>query len=131
MGKILEHMRWPIIDETSMLNAGFLIQIDWHLRRTRSRLASTKKDAAGQERSFGGVNVILLGDVWQLDPPTGTPLAAAPAEYIRGARRFVPAATTEHGQSLVWGYGEHVGAVQGLTELTECIRCKDPWLREF
>jgi hypothetical protein len=72
---------------------------------------------------------MLMEDFWQLDPPIGPPLSAIPTEYISRARQFTPSATTQHGQSLVWGAREHCGAVQGLTELTECVRCTDPWLR--
>ena len=47
---------------------------------------------------------------------------------MKRSRRFEANASTAHGQSIFWGRGE--GAVQGLTELTECMRCDDAWLRE-
>ncbi len=114
--KRLAQLRWLIIDEISMINASFLAQIDLHLRSTRSNSWRTKKHNLNATRSFGGINVIVCGDFWQLDRPTGTSLASIPTEYLQKARKFVPSATTVHGQSLLWGFREHAGAVQGMTD---------------
>ncbi len=82
------------------------------------------------DRPFGGLNVIFCGDIWQLDPPSGTAIASIPADVVRGARQFAPAPDVKHGQELFWGKGVgHEGCVQGVTELTECMRCEDVWLR--
>ena len=58
-------------------------------------------------------------------------MASFPTEYIKGARKYIPAATTQHGQCLFWGKTENNGnCIQGVTELTECVRCQDKWLRD-
>ena len=115
----LRHLRWLIIDEISMVSAAFLASIDMQLRSIMTNVHKTKKDGDNRSRPFGGLNVILVGDFCQLDPPSGVPLAGIPAEYVQSSRRFLPAATTAHGQSLLWGCGTYEEAVQGMTELTE------------
>ena len=79
-------------------------------------------------RPFGGLNVILVGDMWQLEPPRGTFLGAIPAEMLRrrGQKTKLPHAA--YGQRLVWG-GPTEG-VQGVTELVRCERTQDAWLKE-
>ena len=77
---------------------------------------------------FGGLNVVFSGDVWQLPPPDGGFLGDIPVEFIRNARKYSPAPSIAHGQSLAWSNDEEAG-VQGVTELTECERTKDEWLR--
>ena len=51
-----------------------------------------------------------------------------PTDSIAGARKYAAGAGIAHGQSLMWG-GESFG-LQGVTVLTDCERCDDPWLRE-
>ena len=80
------------------------------------------------DRAFGGLNVIMAGDFWQLDPPDSGFLAGTPAEFIKKARKFTPAVTVAHAQAIFWDSGP--SCVQGMTELTEVVRCKHAWLRE-
>ena len=80
------------------------------------------------DRPFGGLNVLCVGDFWQLDPPDGGFLADIPTQYLQRARRYQPAPTISHGQSLFWG-GPLTG-IQGVTELHECERTQDQWLQE-
>ena len=65
--------RWLVIDEISMCNAALVAEIDMRLRNLVSAVRGTKKDKRGQIRSFGGINVIFIGDLWQLDLPSRTP----------------------------------------------------------
>ena len=50
-------------------------------------------------------------------PPDGGFLGNIPVEFIRAARRHLPAATVAHGQSFLWAGAEH--GAQGVTELEE------------
>ena len=76
------------------------------------------------QRPFGGLNVVC----WQLPPPDVGLLGDIPVECIRNARKYSPAPSIAHGQNLLWSNDEETG-VQGVTELTECERTKDEWLR--
>ena len=120
--------RWLIIDEISMVSAKLLAEIDMKLRDVIRSIGTLKNQADGIDRAFGGVNLLLAGDFWQLDPPSGGCLASIPVEFMKKARKYDAAATVAHGQSVFWHQGP--GCVQGVTELDECIRCKDEWLRE-
>ena len=119
--------RWLIIDEVSMVSAKLLAEMDVKLRRVVRDIGTGKKDARGRDRPFGGLNVLCCGDFWQLEPPDGGFVAEIPTEYIQEARKFVPLPTIAHGQSLMWS-GNSTG-MQGVTELFECERCDDVWLR--
>ncbi|CAE7502899.1 pfh1 [Symbiodinium pilosum] len=93
------------------------------------RDACTRKCYSGSyvQRPFGGLNVLLSGDLWQLEPPSGTFLGALPTALLEeGHVRRGP--TTAYGQLLVWGGPEH--GVQGMTELLTCERTTDAWLQE-
>ena len=74
------------------------------------------------------MNVICSGDFWQLDPPDGGFLGSIPTEFIQNARLHRATPTVAHGQSLFWS-GADTG-IAGITELHECERCADVWLRE-
>ena len=71
---------------------------------------------------------MLSGDLWQLEPPSGTFLGALPTAMLEeGSIRRGP--TAAYGQLLIWGGPVH--GIQGVTELTICERTKDEWLREM
>ena len=77
---------------------------------------------------FGGLNVVCSGDFWQLAPPEGGFMGDIPFEFIQRSRQYRPSPSIAHGQALFWGGFE--GGIQGVTELEECERCDDEWLRE-
>ena len=119
--------RWLIIDEISMVSAKLLAEVDVKLRKVVRDICVGKTTSRGRDRPFGGLNVVICGDFWQLDPPDGGFLANVPVEYIQRARKYQPAPTVSHGQALLWS-GPAFG-FQGVTELVECERCDDPWLQ--
>jgi hypothetical protein len=49
-------------------------------------------------------------------------------QYMQRAKKFDPKPDVAHGQAILWRKGE--GSVQGITELTDCVRAEDPWLLE-
>jgi hypothetical protein len=120
--------RWLIVDEISMVSAKLLADMDVKLRRVIREIGTQKLANTGLARPFGGLNVICAGDFWQLDPPEGGFLGDIPTEYIQTARKYSPLPTVAHGQALMWS-GPQTG-IQGVTELIDCERCDDEWLRE-
>ena len=71
----------------------------------------------------------MSGDFWQLPPTDGGFLGEIPYEYIENSRRYAPAPSISHGQSLVWSDCKSGTGLQGVTELTVCERTKDVWLK--
>ena len=118
--------RWLFIDEISMVGAKLLAEVEMKLRSIMSDVGTMKRGKHGFIHAFGGINIVFSGDFWQLDPPKGSFLADIPTEFLRRARVFDPKPDVAHGQAIFWGSGK--GAVQGVTELTECVRTEDPWL---
>lgn len=118
--------RWLILDEFSMVSAELLAQLEQRCREIMRDLSLAKFAADGSVEPFGGLNVILSGDLYQLPPPKGTFLGDVPWDL--SGKKTAKQATALHGQTLLWG-GPAVG-VQGLTELHRCMRTGDTWLTE-
>ena len=109
-----------------MVSSQLLAEIDMRLRSIVRNLGTGRLTESGDVRPFGGINVLFVGDFWQLDPPRGGCLAEIPVNFIRRARQYDPKPDAAHGEQIFWGSGEH--AVQGVTELVECVRTEDAWL---
>jgi energy-coupling factor transporter ATP-binding protein EcfA2 len=69
MKRQFQHVRFVIIDEVSMLPYEYLYQINLRLQELK-----------GCQELFGGVNVLLFGDLMQLPPVIGTPIYLQPEE---------------------------------------------------
>nr|MCS5703195.1 hypothetical protein [Acidobacteriota bacterium] len=74
----------------------------------------------GAERHFGGINLLMFGDWWQIKPVAGTALFSNPA-YAGGV--------TGLGMDIFWG--PEPNCVHRLWELTEIKRTDDPWFIEI
>ena len=127
--KSVLQLRWLIIDEISMVSARLLADIDLKLRSYYNTVDPFALDANGDLRPFAGLNILMSGDFWQLPPTGGGCLCDVPYEYISNSRQYAPAPSISHGQSLVWSELKEGTGVQGVTELTECERTKDVWLK--
>lgn len=86
-----------------MVSAKLLAELDMQLRGKIRSIARGKRTATGEDRPFGGLNILCAGDLWQLDPPDGGFIGSIPVQYIQRGRKYQPAATVSHGQALVWG----------------------------
>lgn len=69
-------------------------------------------------RPFGGVNVLMGGDFFQLPPPEGGFLASVPRP-LRASDAAQPDALKEQGLALLWE------STRGVVELCQRERCKD------
>ena len=125
--KAILQWRWLIIDEISMVSAKLLAAVDMKMRHYARGVDPFARDKENTTRPFAGVNVLFSGDVWQLPPPDGGFLGDIPCEFIEASRKFVPAPSIAHGQSLMWS--GPVTGIQGVTELDRCERTQDAWLR--
>ena len=121
--------RWLIIDEISMVSAELLARLELRCRELVRDLAQSKyAQEAACARPFGGLNVLVAGDMWQLPPPRGTFLGDVPWDWLtQGKTKKV--AHTIRGQELIWG--ESPEGIHGVTELVECERTQDVWLQSL
>ena len=116
-----------------MVSAELLAEMDMKLRDCVAQVAAFKRGCENMgARPFGGLNVLMAGDLWQIPPPQGAFLGRVPTEWLREARKYTQRPTAAGGQSLLWaGPQQKQFAFHGVTELEESERCKnDPWLQE-
>jgi hypothetical protein len=74
---LIRSMELLIVDEVSMLRADVLDAIDWVLRKTRN-----------QNEPFGGVQVLFIGDLFQLPPVVKQDEWSILREYYHGMHFF-------------------------------------------
>ena len=120
--------RWLIIDEFSMVSAELFAQLERRCREIMRDLSVAKYGTFdGAVRPFGGLNVVLAGDLYQLPPPRGTFVGDVPWQLLAG-QLAAKTPLAAQGQNLIWG-PKHEG-MQGVTELTRCERTADEWLAD-
>ena len=69
--------RWLLVDEISMVSAELLARLELRCQElVRDACKEKYGPNSNAARPFGGLNVILAGDMWQLEPPRGTFLGA-------------------------------------------------------
>ena len=82
-----QNIEWLVIDENSTLGVLVCGVFDNNLRRARKRHRRSRRPD-GTERPFGGINMTLAGDWWQLPPVKQTPLFANPyGKHDHGVQR--------------------------------------------
>ena len=80
-----------------------------------------KKSPDNTDRAFGGINVVMYADFWQLSPVSGTFLASNPLE--------VPAGSSQQALQMFLQTGPD--SVRSFWQLTELMRCDDVWYNSF
>ncbi len=123
LAKRAAHWRWLFIDEISMVPANLFAKTEERLRQTKPSADRLKKAVDGKDRPFAGINTVLVGDFNQLPPPQGGYLADVPHHHLVGPDSSLkaPDGMAEQGRLLLWE------EIEGVVELTQRERCKDPW----
>jgi ATP-dependent DNA helicase PIF1 len=103
---LLKRIDCLVIDEISMVRADIMDAIDERLR-----------EATGKDTPFGGVQVIMFGDVYQLPPVVEENLTPY-FEAVHGGHFFF--------NGLVWKQAEFK-----IYELTQVFRQKDPIFKDI
>ena len=86
------------------------------------RLRGTYKKRMGDTlRVFGGVNLMMCADFWQLHPINGTFIASNPLD--------VPAGCAHRALELFWQ--DDKDSMRSFWNLTEFMRCDDDWYNSF
>ena len=114
-----------------MVSAELLARMGLRCRELVRDLAQSKyAPGSAHAQPFGGLNVLVAGDLWQLPPPRGTFLGEVPWEMLtKGSSKKV--AHTVHGQKLVWGSQAENSIIHGITELEQCERTRDTCLDDL
>jgi hypothetical protein len=121
MSSQCQNLQFIIIDEISMVSAQLLAQLEVIVGRAFRKKSGYKLRPDGSERVWGGINLMLLGDFWQLPPVSGTPLCAHPDD--------VPLGLAQHGHDLVWS--QDLNGLQKTCDLMTPMRCDDTWYNCF
>jgi hypothetical protein len=116
-----QSLRWMLVDEISMVSAELLAELQKRVAQTvSSGMAPYKKRTDGSVRPFGGINALLFGDWEQLPPVKATALFDRPSA---GSSLLAAA-----GLHMVWSRDRD--SLQCVRELTEPMRCSDPWFQD-
>ena len=124
-------MRWNVYDEFSAMAADLFSYLESGLREKACKsLMYAHRDMRLRKkpRPFGGINVILTGDMWQLPPVLATPLFANPECKGKGEAH---AAGVQRVLSMLWDMHDPKmkDVFQELRELDVCKRNDgDAWL---
>ena len=93
--------RWLIIAELFMASAQFLAEFEAAIRNAVAVTSSFRKSKSGP-RPWGGLNVIGVGDAYQLDCPEGTPLYRPPRYVICKNEQKEDPPLLARGLALLW-----------------------------
>ena len=110
------HMRWILIDEGSTAAAEVLAAVDSTLQQSVRAAGTYARRHDGSKRPFGGINLRIFTDWWQLPPVNATAITQNPTRnHSNSVKRIL---------AMFWSRDED--SLTGMLELTEEIRCRDP-----
>jgi hypothetical protein len=104
-----------------MVSAELFAELQKRVSQAVSDVSAYKRRRDETSRSFGGVNVVIDGDNDQLRPVRQTALFDRPSS---GGSLLA-----SEGLRLMWS--RERDAVRGVMELTQPMRCSDPWYESF
>ena len=110
-------LRVIILDEVSMNSAELVGALNDVVSKAMRSVGTYKKRRDGTSRVFGGLNVAMCVDFWQLKPVTGTWLCDNPLH--------IPAGRARDALEILWDTGPD--SIRNFWSLTQLMRCKDPW----
>ena len=114
-----QRLRWLVLDEISTVGLEVLATLEKKVAQATRTKGTWKNNGKGEARPFGGLNLILTGDLWQFPPVKATAIFQNP--FAGGASCQVAAL-----QKVLWSRTE--SGLHALFELTTEQRCVDPWL---
>ena len=121
----IQHMRWLIIDEVENVSVELLDAVHRQVKdSSRDKGNPWAVDARTPKHfaMFGGLNVILLGDLWQIPPVRSLSIAANP--FVKRT------ANISLMLEMFWTEGlPH--SVTHRFALSQSHRCSDQWWRSF
>ena len=125
--------RWLIIDEISMVSAELLARMDLRCRELVRDLAQSKyAPGSAHAQPFGGLNVLVAGDLWQLPPPRGTFLGEVPrlaAGTRLGNKLRALDWARQHRQEVKYAIAKDTISSRALQEKPDLGKDKLTWLQ--
>ena len=104
-----------------MLSAELLGALEYVVTASVRAQGTYKKRPDGSTRAFGGVNLVMCADLWQLHPVSGT--------FLASDFTVVPAGRAQKALSL-FGEDGH-DRIRSFWQFTELMRCDDSWYNDF
>ena len=116
-----QNLRWILVDEISMVAAELFAELERRTTQAARATGTYKVRPDKSTRPFGGFNMLLFGDWWQLRPVKQTPLFEQPRNAKSGS--------AHEGVQLMWAQDRN--SLRRVWELTRPMRCDDPFYMGF
>ena len=116
-----QNLRWILLDEISMVSAELFAELERRVSQAARPAGTYKLRPDKSKRPFGGFNILLFGDWWQLRPVRSTALFDQPSKARSGS--------AYEGLQRLWGRNRD--SLRRVWELTQPMRCVDTWYGVF
>ena len=115
-----QSLRWILIDELPMISDELLGSFEYSITNAADKHSHFKIRSDGSIRIFGGYNVLMFGDFYQIPPIPSSGTLAIPL-----AEKKPPSEAAKTALNILWGEG--VNALNYFAELTIQKRIDDKW----